>query len=109
MLLLSGCGQAVPAERAAYVGDWRSSGGAWQGQGDGMRLQIAADGRVEYQRREGKQLTTISAPLQGFSGNGFEVGIWGWTTTFVVSEAPHRVGPHWTMVVDGMRLDRAAE
>ena len=48
--LLAACGQPVPQEKAAYVGQWRS---------DRMTLRISADGRVDYRRVEGASSTKI--------------------------------------------------
>lgn len=97
-LLALGCGQPVPEDKSHYVGQWS---------GAGMRLEITAEGRVEYERlKPGK--VTISAPIQSFEGDDFLVGLPYLTTRFSVSQPPHRDGEHWKMVVDGVELVRAA-
>ena len=98
LLLLAGCGQPVPAEKANYVGDWRSKE---------MHLVITRDGQVRYERRSGGSSTSINAPLQGFDGNNFTAGIGLLSTTFVVTKPPYRDGALWKMVVDGVEVVRA--
>ncbi|HSB60207.1 MAG TPA: hypothetical protein VLI67_00715 [Vicinamibacteria bacterium] len=97
-LLLAGCGQPVPADRADYVGEWRAPG---------MYLLITRDGRVEYTRSRGGSKTSVSGPLQEFRGDDFRVGVLFLATTFVVSRPPWRDGDRWRMVVDGVELTRA--
>lgn len=99
-LLLTACGKPVPADKAAYVGYW---------QGPGMALQIAQDGSVNYKRVKGAQTTTINAPLQGFKGDNFDVGVGSLVTTFVVGTPPHEVNGQRRMVVDGVELTRTSE
>ncbi len=98
-LLLSACGNPVPPERADYVGEW---------QHPAMYLLITQDGSVRYKRIRGGATTSIDGPLRGFDGPDFEVGIWPMSTTFVVSQPPHRVGDSWRMVVDDVELTRTA-
>lgn len=87
----------VPADKIAYVGDW---------QGKDMRLQLAKDGKVKYQRdRPGKQMD-LSLDLQGFDGDNFDVGVMLVRSTFVVTKPPHREGNKWKMTVDGVELTR---
>lgn len=99
-LLLAACGKPVPPEKAAYVGYW---------QGPGMALQITQEGQVRYKRVQGTQTTSIDAPLQGFAGDNFDVGVGSLVTTFVVSTPPHEVNGQQRMVVDGVELTRTGE
>lgn len=96
-LLLAGCGQPIPPERTAYVGEWRAAA---------MRLHISQAGRVSYQRQDGASKTSIDAPLKAFVGHDFTVGIGPLTTTFVVSVPPHQKDGQWKMTVDGIELTR---
>jgi len=98
--LLAGCGSPVPPEKAAYVGEWR---------GKSMFLAISQDGKVSYKRQKGAASTSIDAPLRGFDGDNFNVGIALISTTFVVSKPPYREGNAWKMVVDGVELTRAEQ
>jgi hypothetical protein len=87
----------VPADKAAYVGEWI---------GEKMRLKIQQDGHVEYKRdRPGKNLD-LSVDLQGFDGDNFDVGVSLVRSTFVVSKPPHREGGKWKMTVDGVELTK---
>ena len=100
LLLLAACGpQPVPHTKAAYVGEWRS---------EKMQLVITPDGYVRYERHDGKANTSINAPIQGFDGDNFVVGVGFVKTTFVVSRPPHLEGTTWKMTVDGVELVRKA-
>lgn len=96
-LLLAGCGEPLPPDRAAYAGTW---------QGDGVVLHIAAQGRVEYQRVEGNHSRSVSGPIQAFEGDSFSVGIGPLTTLFEVSSTPRENHGVWQMTVDGVVLTR---
>jgi hypothetical protein len=96
--VLASCGQPVPPDKAAYVGQWRS---------EQMTLRISADGRVDYRRVEGSSSTKISAPIQRFEGPHFDVGVGPFTTRFTVSSPPEDDGEGTLrMTVDGVRLAR---
>jgi hypothetical protein len=97
---LTACGQQVPKEKAAYVGEWK---------GDSMYLLITEDGQVKYQRSEGSGSKSIDAPLQEFAGDNFDVGVGPLSTTFVVGKPPHREGDDWKMTVDGVELTKTTE
>lgn len=96
-LLLAACAKPIPTAKAAYVGHWQSQD---------VSLQIGADGRVRYRRKEGDSIRTLTAPLQEFDGNDFKVGIGPLATTFVVSAPPHADGAAMKMTVDGVELTR---
>lgn len=97
VLLVAGCGIRVPEDRREYIGVWR---------GSGMTLVITADGRVEYERREGSVSKSLSAPIRAFEGDDFIVGIPLLTTRFRVERPPYREGDAWKMRVDGVELLR---
>lgn len=94
---LSACGVAVPADKAAFVGNWK---------GPGMALSISAGGHVDYRRSDGGTSTSISAPLQGFHGDDFDVGLGPMKTTFKVSRPPHEENGATKMTVDGVDLTK---
>lgn len=87
----------VPKDKLHYVGEWT---------GKQMRLYIAKDGKIEYERkREGKSVD-LNIELKGFNGNNFDAGVSLIRSTFVVTKPPHRVGSQWKMVVDGVELTK---
>jgi hypothetical protein len=99
-LVLAGCGEPVPAEKSAYVGEWKEKN---------MVLSITQEGSVRYKRVKGNTTTSVEGPLKRFEGNNFEVGIGPMTTMFVVSKAPHQDGQTWKMVVDGVELTKGGQ
>jgi hypothetical protein len=98
-LLLTACGKPVPPEKSAYVGEWHEKT---------MYLLITQDGSVRYKRLNGGATTSVDAPLKGFIGDNFEVGVGPMSTTFVVSKPPYQENGNWKMVVDGISLTRTA-
>ena len=96
---LVGCGVPVPADKAAYVGEWQEPA---------MYLLITKDGSVRYKRLQGGASKSIEGPLKGFSGDNFDVGIGPMSTTFVVAKPPHQDGEKWKMTVDGVELTKTA-
>lgn len=97
-LMLAACGVAVPQDKAAYVGEWKA---------DGMSLLITRDGSIVYHRMRKGARTSIDAPLKGFHGDDFDVGIGPLTTTFKVNVPPHEEAGEWKMTVDGVELTRS--
>ena len=97
-LILSGCGQSVPDDKAAYVGAWHAQG---------MDLTLTKDGKINYKRVSGNSSKSIDGPLRRFEGDNFVVGIPFISTTFVVSKPPHQEAGAWKMTVDGVELTRA--
>jgi hypothetical protein len=97
---LLGCGQPVPPDKAAYVGEWQEKT---------MYLLITQDGSVRYKRLKGGATVSVEGPLKGFAGDNFEVGIGPMTTTFIVSKPPYRDGDGWRMVVDEVDLVRTSD
>jgi hypothetical protein len=97
LLALAACGQAVPPEKAGYVGEWQQPT---------MYLLITADGSVRYKRVKGGATTSIDAPLKKFEGHNFVVGVGPMSTVFEVQKPPQEVGGKWKMTVDGVELTR---
>jgi hypothetical protein len=87
----------VPADKAAYVGEWL---------GKDMRLYIHQGGQVEYKRKQPGKDLSLSIELQGFNGDNFDAGYSLVRSTFVVSKPPHREGGKMRMTVDGVELTR---
>ena len=52
--LLMGCAEPLPPEKTDYVGEWRA---------ENMRLHIAKNGHVEYQRRTQNGNVSINAAM----------------------------------------------
>jgi hypothetical protein len=96
---LAGCTKPIPAEKTAYVGEWQEKT---------MSLVINEDGTVQYRRVKGAATTSINAPLKGFAGDNFEVGVGPMATTFVVSKPPYQDGDNWKMVVDDVTLVKSS-
>ena len=100
LLFLAACiGTPLPADKINYAGAWTAAG---------VSLDISADGFVRYKRLSGNITTKVNAPIKDFKGNSFEVGIWFFTTTFEVSQPPTLENGKWSMVVDGVKLEKAA-
>jgi hypothetical protein len=100
LFTLIGCAKPVQSDKAAYVGEWASPT---------IYLSITQEGNVRYKRTEGNKSTKIEAPLIGFTGNNFEVGVGPMKTMFVVSKPPYQEGAEWRMVVDGVMLTKKME
>lgn len=100
LALLTACAKPLPADRQAYVGDWR---------GNGVSLLITEDGNVVYHRRDGDTSVSLDLPMKGFDGDDFEVGIGPLVTRFDVGQPPKEVDGEWTMEVDGRMLRRVDE
>ena len=96
-VFLAACSPPVPPPKTTYVGEWHA---------ENMRLQISADGYVNYERRNGNNRTTVNAPIQAVEGDDFIVGVGPVKTKFVVSKPPHLDGNVWKMTVDGVELTR---
>ena len=94
---LAACSNPLPADRAAYIGEW---------EGTGMVLEINQGGQVYYKRVGGGSSRSIDMPLVRFEGANFVVGFGPFTTTFVVSVPPHESNGAWLMTVDGVQLRR---
>lgn len=95
LVSLLGCGNPVPPEKAAYVGEWRA---------ENMYLVITQKGSIQYQRLKGGTTVSLNGPLKGFDGDNIQLGIGSLATTFVVSKPPHQIDDQWVMVVDDTTL-----
>ncbi|MET4788187.1 hypothetical protein ABIF64_000365 [Bradyrhizobium japonicum] len=101
--MLSACGQAIPDDKADYVGKRHAQA---------MDVEVTKDGTVRYQRVSNggaiadTMTTSINAPLRRFEGDNFVVGIPFISTIFEVSTPPHQEAGTWKMVVDGVELTR---
>lgn len=96
-LALSACGQPVPPEKSAYVGEWRAPA---------MGLLIMQDGSVAYKRLKAGVRTSANGPIRRFEGDDFVVGVPLFSTTFEVSKPPYQEAGKWKMVVDGVELTK---
>jgi len=94
LVVVLGCGTPapLPADKADYAGMW---------EGDGVRVEIGADGRVSYDRKKGAGNEHIEGPIAGWSEDGFVVGVMTQKTSFEINEAPHQESGTWTMVING--------
>ncbi len=97
LFLLVSCSKPIDELHKSYVGEW---------QGKQMWLLIEQSGNVSYKRKISNVTTSVNAPLQEFTNEGFVVGVWSFTTVFTVSEPPKKVEGKWQMVVDGVRLTK---
>ena len=97
IILLSACSKPIEESRLNYVGYWVSNE---------MALLILQDGSVSYKRLKKGMTTSVNGPLKEFIGDDFVVGLLFMTTTFKVTEPPHKVNGGWQMVVDGVRLTK---
>ena len=97
LLLLGACGQPVPQEKAAYVGEWRAQT---------MALRLTQNGTVAYKRLKDGVTTSINGRLRRFEGDNFVVGVPIISRTFEVSKPPYQEAGAWKMVLDGVELTR---
>jgi hypothetical protein len=100
--ILAACSEAdlytpLPADKAAYAGEWTAPG---------ISLVIEPGGRVIYERKQGGMSKSLDSPLKEFKGDNFIVGVAFVSTEFVVSAPPHEDGGFWKMTVDGTELTR---
>ena len=92
----------IPPDKKDYIGHWR---GALPG--GSFTLNIAPDGTVNYERKEGATSKSISSgKIKKFIGNDFEVEALIFSTTFKVEKPPYQDGQTWKMVVDGVEVVR---
>src|SRR5262249_26601909 len=64
--VLSACGRAVPPDKAAHVGEWRSQT---------VAFLVPQAGTVASKRIKGGLTTSVTAPLRRFEGDNFVVGL----------------------------------
>jgi hypothetical protein len=81
-----------------YVGSWTSSAGS--------SLKLDADGSLDFQKHEhGGGTETLKVPVARFEGNDIVAKPFV-TVRLHVTEAPHRVGEHYEMTVEGIHFTR---
>ena len=100
VLALSLCGcsaKPVPPEKSEYVGTWK---------GPKMSISITQAGKVSYERGDGWIPKSANGNLQRFHSDNFDVDVWGYDLTFIVSLSPHYVGDSIRMTVDGVELTK---
>lgn len=88
---------AVAALRPTLNGTWT---------GPGLKLVIDAGDSVHYEKHDGSVNTEVNAPINNLTATGFDVGMFGNATHFVLDTAPHNDGGVWKMKVDGVELTR---
>ena len=93
---------SFPADKRDYIGDWHG-----QFDGGSMKLSIASDGAVNYERKKGSGTKSISGgKITKFDGDDFEVKVLLMSATFKVEKPPYQDGETWKMTVDGVELSR---
>ncbi len=93
------------ASKAEFSSRLQKLAGNWQG--NGMRLLIASDGTVQYERVSGGATKTISGgTVTRIGDDSFDVKVLLATTTFRLDSQPRREGAAWKMTVDGIELIR---
>jgi|GEM_PF-814648 len=96
-ILAVACSRPVPTSRRDYVGVWTAPD---------RHLAIAADGRLEYQRKSDGTTLELGGRIREIEADQIRVGIWPITSTFRVDRGPHLEGGHWKMTIDGVELRR---
>jgi hypothetical protein len=95
--LLAACAQPLPADRAAYAGDWN---------GPGTILSISQDGHLVLDQTTGGTKTSLKGPIKEFDGDDIVVGFAFVTSTIDVTAPPVEANGVWTMAVSGVELTR---
>lgn len=81
-----------------FIGTWSA---------EGITLVITPEFSVDYEKRSGSSSSSVSAPIQRFERDQFQVGMFGINTTFVIDEPPHiDDSGAWWMTLDGVALTR---
>lgn len=100
LAMLTACAKPIPPEHRDLVGTWEAPQ---------LRLAIAANGRLDYERKTTTGNVSIDAPIQELRADGFSAGLGPLTTQFRIDRAPHVENGVWTMTVDGVVLRRRAD
>jgi hypothetical protein len=94
--LLAACSaKPVPPEKSEFVGTWK---------GPKMSISITQAGKVTYERSDGWIPKSATGNLQRFHSDNFDIDVWGYGLTFIVSLPPHPFGDKTRMIVDGVEL-----
>ena len=92
------------AEMEIYKKDFY---GTWSGGGVTI---VISPGQVNYNKQKGAGHTSINAPIQRFSKEEFDVGMFGINTTFKIDQAPHQLEDGtWQMTLDGVLLTKISD
>jgi hypothetical protein len=97
-LFVGACAQPLPADRAAYAGEWS---------GPGTVLSITRDGDLVFDQTTGGSKVSIKGPIKTFEGDDIVVGFAFITSTVDVTAPPVENNGVWTMGVSGVELTRA--
>jgi hypothetical protein len=90
---------ALAGPKKDYVGDWTSPAGS--------TLSISSNGQFNFEQKETGKKRNISAPIGAFEGDNIVVKLIA-KITYVVTP-PKKVGSEYVIVVDGVKLTRAAD
>lgn len=95
---LAGCGQSrLPAEKAAYAGDWSAPG---------AQLRITPGGDVKYREKTPSGELRLDGVVKSFDASGFVAGPASASARFEIQSAPERLGAKWRMRVNGREFWR---
>jgi hypothetical protein len=98
LVTLAACGKPLPADRAAYIGEWH---------GNGVTLSVSAEGSLFFEKVAGGSRDQIKGPIQGFDGDDISVGVLFIKSTIDVSKPPTETDGVWTMTVEGVEVTHA--
>jgi hypothetical protein len=92
------------ASSAAFTKGLAELAGTWKGVG--MEMTIAHDGGFNYEKKSGGTSKSLTGKVTKVSGDSFEAGALGLSTTFKIDKRPYDEGGKKMMVVDGTPLTR---
>jgi hypothetical protein len=95
--MLAACAKPIPAEHRDMVGTWEAQDRV---------LQISADGRLAYRRKNAGGDVSIDAPIQQIAPGRFTAGVGPLVSEFKLDQPPRLENGAWTMTVDGVVLHR---
>jgi hypothetical protein len=94
---LTACAQPLPADRAAYAGEWS---------GPGTILSITLGGDLAFEQTTRGTTIEILGPIKAFDGDDIVVGFAFVTSTIDVTSPPAEHDGAWTMAVSGVALTK---
>jgi hypothetical protein len=94
---LTACAQPLPADRAAYAGEWS---------GPGTILSITLGGDLAFEQKTRGTTIEILGPIKAFDGDDIVVGFAFVTSTIDVTSPPAEHDGAWTMAVSGVALTK---
>lgn len=100
LVTLGGCAKELSADKANYVGLWKSNE---------TSLLITASGRLEYESNAGMVKKSISAPITKFTDEKITAGFLVFNTDFVITRPPKLENGVWSMVIDAKELFKTDE